>query len=60
MKYDTPYVLLYKEREPGFRAKKGKSSEENKEVKAEYPDIFKDGQIIIPETLKNFVQTDNE
>ena len=59
MKYDTPYVLFYKEREPGLRTMARLQSAE-KEGKVPHAPIFKDGAIVIPETLKKFIETDNE
>jgi len=57
MKYDTPYILFYKERTPGLRTQR-LATEGN--CINDYNIVDKDNKANIPTTLKKFVEMDNE
>lgn len=51
MKYDTPYILFYQERQPGARTKKYMDIKDRCDVGL---------NLTIPSVLRSFVETDSE
>jgi hypothetical protein len=62
IKYDTPYILFYKERKPGLRTMKMKDEGIRDDcLGVNLPDdYYTNFHSNIPETLKKFVETDSE